>query len=99
MKFPMAVAQKARAARETGQMEIIGDGRQVRTYMYIKDAIDRLMAVGQSETDPGFLNIGGVTPYSCDEVADKAGVAAYAVMDSSFVTLTDRPGSSIEPVT
>ena len=73
MKFPMAVAQKARKARETGVIELLGDGRQVRTFMYIKDAIDRLMAVGQAENVTSMYNIGGVTSFTCDEVAEIAG--------------------------
>lgn len=69
MKFPSAVAQKARKARRTGRIELLGDGRQVRTYLYIDDAIDRLLVLGLSKEDPGFLNIGGGEPYTVDEVA------------------------------
>lgn len=76
MKFPSAVAQKARKARETGTIELLGDGRQVRTYLYIDDAVDRLLALGASDQDPGFVNIGGTTPYTVDEVAVIAANAA-----------------------
>lgn len=69
MKFPSAVAQKARKARETGRIELLGDGRQVRTYLYVDDAVDRILDLAGSETDPGFVNIGGVVPYTVDEVA------------------------------
>lgn len=78
MKFPSAVAQKARKARETGTIELLGDGKQVRSYLYISDAIDRLLALGNSDTDPGYVNIGGVTPYTVDQVARIAAVAAGA---------------------
>lgn len=81
MKFPSAVAQKARRARETGTMEIFGDGRQVRTYLYVDDAVDRLLSLGGSDTDPGFVNIGGIVPYTVDQVAvialDVAGCDAH----------------------
>lgn len=69
MKLPMAVAQKARAARETGEIELLGDGNQIRTFMYVDDAVDRLVALGASDTDPGFVNIGGTQPFRVDEVA------------------------------
>lgn len=78
MKFPSAVAQKARKARASGKIELLGNGQQLRTYLYIEDAIDRLVALGASDTDPGFLNIGGVTPYTVDEVARIAITAAGA---------------------
>lgn len=78
MKFPSAVAMKARKARETGTIELLGRGSQVRSYLYIDDAVDRLLALGASEVDPGFVNIGGVKPYTVDEVARIAAVAAGA---------------------
>jgi len=76
MKFPSAIVQKARAARETGKIEVFGDGRQVRTFLYIDDALKYLIALGYSDEDPGFINIGGVIPYSVDQVTRVAGYAA-----------------------
>lgn len=76
MKFPSAVAMKARRARETRKIELLGDGRQVRTYLYVDDAVDRLLALGASKEDPGFVNIGGTKPYTVNEVASIALSAA-----------------------
>lgn len=92
MKFPSAVAQKARKARETGRIELLGDGRQVRTYLYVEDAIDRLLALGNSESDPGFVNIGGVVPYTVDEVARIALDAAGADLVEPQVELVHVAG-------
>lgn len=92
MKFPSAVVQKARRARGTGRMELLGDGRQVRTYMYIDDCVDRLLAVGHAKGNVGPVNIGGTMPYTVDEVArialDAAGVQAYG--DVRTVTMKKR---------
>lgn len=93
MKFPSAVAQKARKARETGTLELFGDGRQIRTYLYIDDAIDRLLALSRVSDDPGFVNIGGSKPYTCDEVTEIALQAAFAGRDPSEGARVDHiPG-------
>lgn len=70
MKFPAAVATKALRARETGQLELWGDGTQQRTYLYIDDAIDRICTVAFSDHYDGPVNIGANTPVSCREIAD-----------------------------
>lgn len=92
MKFPSAVAMKARRARESGRIELLGDGRQVRTYLYVDDAVDRLVALGASDEDPGFVNIGGTKPYTVQEVACIAAqIACRRLVPTDGTSLDKRP--------
>lgn len=58
MKFPTAIATKMLKARETGTVEIWGDGRQLRSYLWADDAIDKIQALMADEVNPGPINIG-----------------------------------------
>jgi len=69
MKFPAAVATKALAARETGRLEVWGDGTQLRSYLYVDDAVHRLMLLADEEVDPGPIMVGAEGSVSCDEIA------------------------------
>ena len=69
MKFPAAVATKALAARETGRLEVWGDGTQTRSYLYVDDAVDRLVALAEAEQNPGPIMVGAEGSVSCDEIA------------------------------
>jgi GDP-D-mannose 3',5'-epimerase len=68
-KFPPAVARKALEARETGRLEMWGDGRQERCYLYVDDAVARLVTLGELETNPGPVIVGGAVPVSCNAIA------------------------------
>jgi len=78
MKFPAAVATKALAARETGRLEVWGDGTQLRSFLYVDDAVDRLVALAEADENPGPIMVGAEGSVSCDEIArlclDLAGV-------------------------
>ena len=78
MKFPAAVATKALAARQTGRLEVWGDGTQTRSYLYVDDAVGRLMQLADAEVNPGPVMVGAEGSVSCDEIArlclDLAGV-------------------------
>ena len=69
MKFPAAIATKALAARETGRVEVWGDGTQTRSYLYVDDAVDRLVALAEVEQNPGPIMVGAEGSVSCDEIA------------------------------
>ena len=58
MKFPTAIATKMLKARQTGTVEIWGDGRQLRSYLWADDAIDKIQALMADEENPGPVNIG-----------------------------------------
>lgn len=69
MKFPAAVATKALAARTTGELELWGDGRQLRSYCYVDDAVEQILAVTAAPDYWGPVNIGAPGAISCRDVA------------------------------
>lgn len=69
MKFPAAVATKALKARETGRLELWGDGRQLRSYLYVDDAIDRIVTIMSSPVYDGPVNVGSTGAISCLDIA------------------------------
>lgn len=78
MKFPAAVATKALAARETGTLELWGDGSQLRSYLYIDDAVEKIIRIMSAPTYEGPVNVGYEGATTCIDVArmclDIAGV-------------------------
>lgn len=75
-KFPTAIVRKVLAAGN-GPVEVWGDGTQVRTFLYIEDALDRILKV-MREPYTGPVNVGSdeeVTVAECCEwTAEAAGV-------------------------
>lgn len=69
MKFPTAVATKALAARESGRLEVWGDGNQMRSYLFIDDAVDRILRLAMASENPGPINIGAECAVTCNEIA------------------------------
>jgi GDP-D-mannose 3',5'-epimerase len=69
MKFPAAVATKALAARDTGRLELWGDGQQLRSYLYVDDAVDRIVRIMEADHYDGPVNVGAQGAVSCVDVA------------------------------
>ena len=67
VKFPMAAAQKARHARNTGTVEMWGDGQQQRSYLYVDDAVRMIWAVLEGDYE-GAVNIGMDGAVTCDQI-------------------------------
>lgn len=72
MKFPSAILMKAKKAVKSNEIELFGDGSQLRSYLYVDDAIDRLIKLAFHDYNPGPVMIGSDTTYSCLEVAKLA---------------------------
>lgn len=70
MKFPAAVATKALAARETGKLELWGDGTQLRSYLHVDDAVERILKIALSDIYEGPVNVGASGAITCREVAE-----------------------------
>jgi len=89
-KFPPAAAAKALAARTTGTMECWGNGAQLRSYLYVDDAVERILRVLLNDDYQGPVNVGAEGAVSCVDVlrlcADLAGVA-----DAEITFTADRP--------
>ena len=56
-KFPPQMAYKVLRAKKTGKLEVWGDGRQTRTFLYVSDAIEKIYEV-MSRPYHGEVNIG-----------------------------------------
>lgn len=69
MKFPSAVATKALHARTTGRLALFGDGTQLRTYLYVDDAIDRLIQLASAPDNPGPVMVGATGAVTTAAVA------------------------------
>lgn len=69
MKFPAAVATKALAARESGTLELWGDGSQLRSYLYVDDAVERIVRIMEADDYAGPVNVGSSGAVSCMEMA------------------------------
>ncbi len=75
-KFPTALCRKViQARRHGGPIEIWGDGSQVRTFLYIDDALDRILDV-MSKPYAGPINIGSDEEVTILECAEYAAAAA-----------------------
>ena len=67
---PAALCRKVQEAVESGsgELEIWGDGSQTRSFLYVDDCIDGMLALMQSRvTEP--RNIGSEAPVSIDQLA------------------------------
>src|SRR6185295_4482338 len=52
-----------RLALEDQEIEIFGDGRQIRDFVYVEDAADAFLRAGASDDCNGqVLNVGGLSP-------------------------------------
>jgi len=80
-KAPAALCRKVAMAELSGypEVEIWGDGGQVRSYMYVGDCVDGLLRVMQAGY-PGPLNIGRDREITVDALADAiAGIAGIEI--------------------
>lgn len=68
MKFPTAAATKALAARRTGTLEMWGNGQQLRSYLYIDDAIRKITTMMEADQYEGPVNIGYEGAITCLDV-------------------------------
>jgi len=67
-KAPAALCRKV--AESTGEIEIWGDGEQLRSFLYIKECIDFTLKFYRDETYFEPVNIGSTQTVSINELAD-----------------------------
>jgi len=88
-KFPTSIAYKAIMARETGTLEIWGDGTQTRTFLYIRDALEKIYEVTMADQYFGPVNISSDEVVSVKECADWC--CEYLNINPKYVYRTDQP--------
>lgn len=69
MKFPAAVATKAITARESGRLELWGDGSQLRSYLFVNDAVERIVRIMEADAYDGPVNVGSAGAVTCLDMA------------------------------
>ena len=70
-KAPAAICRKVAQARDGGEIEIWGDGRQTRSFLYVDECIEGVRRLVESElTEP--VNIGSDEMVTIDELARMA---------------------------
>jgi nucleoside-diphosphate-sugar epimerase len=68
-KSPAALCRKVAEAKDPGEIEIWGDGKQTRSYCYIDDCVRGTLKLMESDYDKS-LNIGSDRLLTIDELAD-----------------------------
>lgn len=68
-KAPSALIRKAIDAEDGGKIEIWGDGKQQRTFLYISDCVDGILKITEGPYNHPF-NLGTKEVVSIDELAD-----------------------------
>ncbi|MDX1739827.1 MAG: NAD-dependent epimerase/dehydratase family protein, partial [Rhodothermales bacterium] len=82
-KAPAAICRKVATAEEGGELEIWGDGKQTRSFLYIDECLDGVRALMDSDTFFGPVNIGSEEMVTINQLADMA-------MDIAGKQLTKR---------
>lgn len=70
-KAPAAICRKVNLASDNGEMEIWGDGKQTRTFMYIDDCVEGTIRIMRSDY-PHPLNLGSDYLISINDLAKLA---------------------------
>ena len=75
-KAPAAMCRKVAEAEDEGEIEIWGDGKQTRSFLYIDECLEGVRRLMDSETFNGPVNIGSDEMVTINRLADIAMEAA-----------------------
>ena len=89
VKFPVAAAKKALDARASGVINCWGDGSQKRSYLYVDDAVAKIMAIMESDIYQGPVNVGKTGSISCNDVLNLC--AEIVGVKPAFTYSADMP--------
>src|SRR5262249_1316970 len=70
-KAPAAICRKVAEAERGGSIEIWGDGRQTRSFLYIDECLEGIRTLMQS-TEPGPFNVGSEEMVTINQLAEMA---------------------------
>ena len=71
-KAPAAICRKVAEAKESGEIEIWGDGKQTRSFLYIDECLEGVRRLMDSENFNGPVNIGSDEMVTINKLADYA---------------------------
>lgn len=90
MKFPTAIATKALKSKQMGApLEIWGNGKQIRTFTYIEDALEKIYEVLMAKEYHGAVNIGTEEEVTVDDVAKMC--CEIIGVEPKFTHTKDKP--------
>ena len=85
-KAPAAISRKVALLDDKGEIEIWGDGKQTRSFMYVDDCVEGIYRIMRCDYSAP-LNLGSDELVSVDELVDiVAGIAGKSVMKRHDVT-------------
>jgi GDP-D-mannose 3', 5'-epimerase len=85
-KFPPAICRKV---MDGGQIEVWGDGSQMRTFLFIDDAVGKIVTVAESPAYGGPVNVGSDEEVTVRECADW--LCDHAGVDADYRFRLDKP--------
>lgn len=89
-KFPPTIVQKVITAKKTGKpIEIWGNGKQTRTFLYIEDALGKIYEVMTKEKYFGPVNIASDEIVTIQQCADW--LCEIAKLKKDYTYLLDKP--------
>lgn len=68
-KAPAAISRKVALANDGDEIEVWGDGKQTRSFMYVDDCVEGLLRIMASDC-PGALNLGTDELVTIDQLVD-----------------------------
>ncbi|MCO6187969.1 NAD-dependent epimerase/dehydratase family protein [Rhizobium sp. L1K21] len=69
-KAPAAMCRKVAEAQDGGEIEIWGDGKQTRSFLYIDECVEGTLRLMRSETFAGPVNIGSDEMVTINQLAE-----------------------------
>lgn len=85
-KAPAAICRKVALAQDGDEIEIWGDGRQTRSFMYVADCVEGIYRIAQSDYSAP-LNLGTDVLVTIDELVDiVAGIAGKTIVKTHNLT-------------
>jgi GDP-D-mannose 3', 5'-epimerase len=70
-KAPAAICRKVAVAKDGGEIEIWGDGKQTRSFLYVAECVEGVRKMMDSK-EPGPLNIGSEEMVTINQLAEMA---------------------------
>lgn len=75
------------------ELEVLGSGEEVRTFVYVSDTVEAFLALGVSEAAPGrAFNIGGAEPTRIRSLAELLCERYYDGEPKVYTTCESKPG-------
>lgn len=78
---------------DPSELEVLGSGEEVRTFVYVSDTVDAFLAVATADDAPGrAFNIGGADPTRIIDLADLMADRYYDGRPEVYTTGVSKPG-------